>query len=490
MASPFVNILRLAAGDLAAKALNLLAFVYLARVLGVTEYGVLEFGQAVLIYVLLAADGGLELWATREAARGAEVRGLAGRIVPLRLLLAAAAFLGLVLLLPVFPDYPGLSGLLVLFALTLFPQAVSLKWAFMGRERLTTVGFGLAAAQLVFTLAVFLLVKRPEDVVWVPIFRLLGDVVLAGYFGGLFLAHHGRFRLRFGLRQAPAILRPALVLGAAHSLALMKFNFDLLLIGFLLGAAEVGWYGAAYKPITVALALPTTYFLGLFPALSRCFVEGPEVFRTLVRRSLRLTAIVALPIGVGGAFLSEPIIGLLFGPAYLPAVVVAQVLSWSAVLVVLRGTFRQSLNASGHQRMDLACALTAVSLNVGLNLVLIPRHGIAGAAAAAVVSEAAWLALAAFFFNTRVARAGLLQPLAAPAIAASAMAGTLWLAQSTFWVVQACLGFVAYAAVLFVLYQGRRWFARTAADRNRGSDVRNDGLVQNEADLREPCLEA
>ncbi|HWP45486.1 MAG TPA: oligosaccharide flippase family protein, partial [Blastocatellia bacterium] len=72
----------LSAGDLLAKTLNFCAFVYLARVLGAESFGVLELAGSLLTYLLLAADGGLEVWATREAAQNKDVRRLVARIVP------------------------------------------------------------------------------------------------------------------------------------------------------------------------------------------------------------------------------------------------------------------------------------------------------------------------------------------------------------------------------------------------------------------------
>ena len=62
-----------------AKTLSFLAFVYLARILGVADYGTLEFALAILTYFLLLGDGGLELWATREVARGRDISQLSGR---------------------------------------------------------------------------------------------------------------------------------------------------------------------------------------------------------------------------------------------------------------------------------------------------------------------------------------------------------------------------------------------------------------------------
>ena len=56
--NPFRSILRLSIGDLLAKIFSFLAFVYLARVLGVEDYGTLEFARALLVYVLIFGDLG------------------------------------------------------------------------------------------------------------------------------------------------------------------------------------------------------------------------------------------------------------------------------------------------------------------------------------------------------------------------------------------------------------------------------------------------
>jgi O-antigen/teichoic acid export membrane protein len=88
-------------------------------------------------------------------------------------------------------------------------------------------------------------------------------------------------------------------------------------------------------------------------------------------------------------------------------VLALQILSWSAVLVILRGTFRQAFNAAGRQRLDFACAATSVGANLALNALLIPRYGIPGAATATLVSEGIWFGSAVRFFSSRLARIGM-----------------------------------------------------------------------------------
>ena len=455
--NPIRNILRLSVGDALAKAMNFVAFVYLARMLGVQAFGVLEFAITIQLYLLLAGDGGLELWATREAARGADLKSLAARVIPLRLLLALVAFAtiaGIVAATPASSRFPGIGPLLLLFGLTLFPQAVALKWAFMGSEDMTRVARGLVLAQIAFATAVLLFVRRPEHVLLVPALRLLGDSAMAVYFWALFVKAHGRPSLRFSLGGSGTVLRPAVVLGAGSALGLLSFNFDSLMLGLIRDASAVGWYGAAYKPVTVVLAVPLTYFIGLFPALSRTHRHDAAAFRDIVSNSLRLAALFAVPVAVGGTFLAEPIITLLFGPDYAPAVPALRVLAWAAALVILRGTFRQALNAAERQDLDLRCAMIATGLNILLNLVLIPQYGIVGAAAATVVSEVFWFGAVLAHFHRHVYAVNLLPLLAPPLGAAALMAGGFLLTQPLLWVVQALIGVTVYVAVLLMLGQG------------------------------------
>jgi O-antigen/teichoic acid export membrane protein len=456
---PFRNLFRLFIGDFLAKTLYFLAFVYLARTLGVESYGTLEFALATITYFLVLADGGLELWATRTVAQGQDVRYLVGKVEPLRFLLAGGAFVILLVTLPLFPDYPGLDTLLLLFGLTLFTQAASLKWVFMGRERLSRVGSGLVISQVVFSLIVILLVQDPEDVIWVPILRLIGDLAMIIFFGWLFIQQFPGMWPKLSFLDAREVLRPALMMGASHGLAFMSYNFDTLLLGFMVGATAVGWYSAAYKPITAILAVPVTYFIGLFPTLSRTFNEGRHIFNTIVSRSLHLAVIFALPIGVGGMFLAADIIGFLFGDEYANSVLPLQILSWSAVFVILRGTYRQSLNAAGRQDLDLRCAGAAVALNVGLNVLLIPRFGIVGAAATTVASELLWLSMAMYYFYYRVARVSLFPMLWQPMLAALLMGVFLAFTQPLFWILQGLIAALLYFCVLLLLGENevRSW---------------------------------
>jgi O-antigen/teichoic acid export membrane protein len=285
---------------------------------------------------------------------------------------------------------------------------------------------------------------------------------MAGYFLWRFGIEHGAPGLAFTLGGAREALRAALPMGAAVGLGVVTYNFDAVLLGFLAGPTAVGWYTAAYKPVTMALALPVTYYGGLFPALARTYAVGGDAFRQTVARSLRLTSIFAVPLGVGGTFLAGPLIDVLFGPAYLNSVAPLRLLAWSAALVILRGTYRHALNAAGRAGLDVRCAAFATGLNIGLNLLLIPTLGTVGAAAATLAADLCWLALAWDAFCRHVARISLLPFLLQPAAAALAMGVCLFLTRPLFWMARALLAVLVYFGALAALGepQVRSWLRR------------------------------
>lgn len=420
------------------------------------QFGVLEFAASLLAYFLLIADLGLEKWAVREVAQTSDARGLAGRVLPLRFLLSGTVFGLLLLILPLLPDVPMLRPVLILFGLCLFAQAASLKWVFLGQQQMTRVATGLVVSQVVFAGAVFAIVRNPSALLWVPVLRLASDLALAAYFAAQFAKEHGGLRIPLTLRDARSVLRPSLTLGMLDILQVINYNFDAVLLGFLAGTTTVGWYSAAYKPVTVALAMPITYFLGLYPALSSAFAKNKEEFGALVSRSLRLSTTFSIPMGVGGAMLAGPIILLLFGQAYAPSVPVLRILVWSVVLVILRGTFDHGMVAANHSGVVLRCAMASAGTNIVLNILLIPNYGMLGAASATLVSEIVWVSLTSNRMNRYVIRINLFAYLWRPIVAGAAMAAFLWFGQPIFWIARAVLSTGVYFAVLLLL-GGANW---------------------------------
>jgi len=170
---------------------------------------------------------------------------------------------------------------------------------------------------------------------------------------------------RVALRAYPLLLLPWLVIRA-----------DLLLVRLFRGPVETGLYSIAAQVVEIGLLLPSTLGGFLVPALARDGATAGDLWRLC-----RWLALVLLGCAAIAAIVGRPAIRLLFGAAYSD--------SYGALLLLLPGFWALSLETLLMQHFALADYppfltrywLITAGVNLGLNLVVIPRFGMLGAAA-------------------------------------------------------------------------------------------------------------
>jgi O-antigen/teichoic acid export membrane protein len=102
-------------------------------------------------------------------------------------------------------------------------------------------------------------------------------------------------------------------------LGLVLFNADLIYLRFISGQASAGYYSAAYTFIAFAANLGVAWAHSVMPSLAS--IERTDARRnTVFETALLLAYVVALPVAVGGMLTARPLMELVFGPAFLPAV--------------------------------------------------------------------------------------------------------------------------------------------------------------------------
>ena len=164
----------------------------------------------------------------------------------------------------------------------------------------------------------------------------------------------------------------------------------------LLGLDAVAVYAAAVSLCSVPALFYTVLGFTLFPVLARHWGEGrrDEAAR-LSTQALQVFAFLCLPVSLALA---------LAGPALLPLLSTAQYRAEPAVFALLGvsvaafGLYQillYTLLLDGRSRQVLALAVAAAALNAALNLLLSPRWGAVGAAAAAAASNVAMVLWAA-----------------------------------------------------------------------------------------------
>lgn len=240
----------------------------------------------------------------------------------------------------------------------------------------------------VFIAAIMVLFLSPNPVHLAAAFaagRSMGTLVTAVVY---------RFRVGpIGFRLHLASLRELFLAGTPLALrrgiSVLTFRVDMLFLGGMRPANEVGWYGSVYTLMDGVLMVPTTVNGSIGPTISANFGEARRhVVCRLYERGLKYLLIIGVFMGAVCAMLADPIVDILYGSEYAPAAAALRILAISITFVFIR-----SLNTEVLDDVDLRTAALRVFgaglvLNVVLNALLIPRYGYLGAAASTALTEA------------------------------------------------------------------------------------------------------
>ena len=177
-------------------------------------------------------------------------------------------------------------------------------------------------------------------------------------------------------------------------IALNTYTYiDTVILGLMRTDTEVGWYGAAYRVYEGLTYAPSILFAVLTPRFSHLFSHDRTAYRRLLSRSLAASVALGVVLGGGAALAATPLITTLFGSGYAAGAAPFQILAGGALFVFGSWILYAAALSMNLERRLLVTTAIGLSVNVALNIVLIPRYGISGAAWATVSAEAVTVAL-------------------------------------------------------------------------------------------------
>jgi O-antigen/teichoic acid export membrane protein len=198
-----------------------------------------------------------------------------------------------------------------------------------------------------------------------------------------------------------AIARIALVMGAVQVVNLVSYRAELLILGHYRGATGVGVYSIAMQSVEsiwlIAGAMATSV---TSEAMRDDDSHAARLVAKTAGRGLLYTAAAALPIAAAAPF----VIPLVFGQEFEKAAAPLAVLMPGAVLYAPVSILVVYLSVRrGRPMLSLIVAVVAMVLTAAFAIVLVPRLGGTGAAAASSIGYAAGAVLSWIFF-ARLAR--------------------------------------------------------------------------------------
>lgn len=180
---------------------------------------------------------------------------------------------------------------------------------------------------------------------------------------------------------------PLLLFDGSH---MILRQTDMLMIGILLNAKQVGIYSAALKTSAwVPFILAAVNAISA-PLMASLYAQGDrQSLQQLVSIVARWMFYPALITAVGLAVFAGPILQL-FGPEFVAARGALFILILGQLVNVGAGSVGYLMTMTGHQNQTIVVMATSALANVILNLIGIYFFGIIGAALATALTKAMW----------------------------------------------------------------------------------------------------
>lgn len=390
MASVAKNTAYLTVALVGQRILSFIYFTILARVLGVESIGkyffVLSFTTIFAIFIDLGSNPVLIREFARDKLRGQEILSL---ITGIKIFLSIFVYC-LVLFTGFLLGYPNSTIILLAVAgavMILDSFHLTFYGVLRGLQNLSFEAYGMIFGQIVtITLGSFGLMLK------LPLVFFVGVLIFGSLFNIIWSAR--------ALKKNSINIKPKIQLKRIRQLALLAAPFalagvftkiygyiDTVLLSLLKGDVMVGWYSIAYKITYAFQFLPMALSAALFPAFSKYFLENKEKLFYLLDKALVYSLTLAAPIVLGIAILAPEIIITIYGEQYSRSIIPLRISIFGLLFIFLYFPLGSLLNATNRQNLNTAALGVIMTLNVLMNIFLIPRFEVIGASLAALVSN-------------------------------------------------------------------------------------------------------
>ena len=199
---------------------------------------------------------------------------------------------------------------------------------------------------------------------------------------------------------------------------------DTLMLGYFCTSAEVGIYNAVLPTARLLLVGTGAFAVIFMPVVSELYARGRiEDLRDVYSSVTKWILSIILPLFLLMSLFSASIMRIMFGSEYVVGATALHILAFSYFISSLFGLAAPLLQTYGRTKIIMGCSFIVTGANFILNFLLIPNHGVNGAAIATGFSVFLMTVLYLFFVyriaRIQLFRLGYVKPLFASLIAVS-----------------------------------------------------------------------
>lgn len=371
----------------------LITFPYAVRVMGPENIGIVNFQYSIVAYAMLFTLMGVPMYGLRETARL--------RDTPARLRIMVQSLLTIVLVLNIVvyciigvmaftvPQISEHKEVFFILSSTILLYSLGCEWFFLGIEDFKYITVRGVLVRTLSLLLLFAFVHTKDDILWYAAYVAFA-VVGNNLFNFFHLRKYAIFQsFSFKNIEVKKHLRPVFQMFLLTVIISIYPHLSKIILGFLQGNTEVGFFVAANKVGETELMLVAAFTGVLGPRLSYLAETSQKIeFGRIAQQTIDLLLCVMLPLTAGTFILSSEVMQLLSGSQYTSATPALRILVIGIPFITLSNMLgQQVLYALGQERLVLRCMLVNVIIFLIFNFIFVPQYSFLGTAISLTLSE-------------------------------------------------------------------------------------------------------
>lgn len=369
----------------------LITFPYISRVLMATGNGKVATASAVITYFNMFASLGIPTYGIRACAKVRDDKEkLSKTVQELLIINSITMFLTLIAFIftvALIPEFAAEKNLYIINGIGMVLNVFAITWLYNALEQYAYITVINMIVKLVSLILMFMLVKQPEDYV------IYGGITVfassASYIFNFIYATKFVSLKKAGSYDFRVHMKPILRFFAMSAATSVYTNLDVVMLRFMQGDTEVGYYNAAIKVKTILVTLITSLGTVLLPRLSYYIKKDKkDDFYRMIGKAVDFVVIAGLPLMIYFMLYAKESIQFLAGDGYKGAVLPMIILMPTVLLIGLSNiTGIQILTPQNMEQKVLNSIVCGAVVDFILNLILIPKMASSGAALATTIAE-------------------------------------------------------------------------------------------------------
>lgn len=306
---------------------------YLARVLTVSDYGLVFFAQVFVDYFVRFVMFGFEYSAVRQVAIHSNNQKAVNHILNSVLIVQILFFIiGFLILNIIVFSIPKFSKDWLLYYLTymgIIGSIFSFYWFYQGMARMKFITILNIITRTIFMILIFSCIKRTEDYILYPLLNST-SMIIGGILSVIFIKKI--FNIKFYIPKIETIIE-TIKYSSQFFLTKVAISFyrstNAFVLGVVVTSTVVAYYVAADRIFWAIYLLYGTFINALFPYMSKN--KDMQFFKKISKYIVS----ISITISIFLCLTSKYLIYIFFSPKYHESILVLQILSFAFIFYAL-----------------------------------------------------------------------------------------------------------------------------------------------------------